>query len=834
MSDAVVVAGSSQHGVLTRGAASQTVHVKAATNGQTQVVAAVVQNGSTITSASMSGWTLLESQKHPSGETRILAFYRVSGAGGLAEADHTLTLSAALVEGAWLSFVVDGAIDKEGFLANNTTWATALSTYSIPDVTYAGSLLVRLITTNQYPRTLTPPGTMTLIASDGDSGSSPIYAAYRAVSGGATGSDGWTADSVTLWMDIAIAFAPLAPSSSPTLTGDGELPTTYAVTALNVALGAPSIAPTGTTLATVTDQNGLPVAGATVTSGSPAVASATTPTNGSGQSTLTGLAAGNAVITATLGSLSASASIAVAVAAAPPAPTAISATVLGATVTVSWTSDLTNATGQDLQRSADGGTTWAALYDPIGNIAQGALDSFLPAGTYRYRVRSKNGTGNSAWLTSAPITVAGASDAVAPTVTLIASATTITAPGTLTLSASAADNVGVASVQIYRDGIALGPAIDAPGPYQTSVQISGAASNGTHVFSARAFDAAGNVGISADVTVTIAIPVAPQIPAAPSGLVSTAQSASSVSLAWTDNESGSGLNYTVQLERALGAAAFALVATLPNGSVSYVDTGLTANTGYRYRVRMVSGSGPSGYSAVLSVTTAAPAANTDLASVVPQILSISGVAGDSRTLHYTALDANGSTKPGVTIALQLSNAAVAHASPAAAVTDSQGEATFVVSLLATGQAHIAATATDGVATLSAAQIPTVSVLCASVIDEVAAAAILETQSLRKYAEDVEIFTLDFTEDISAGETLVGDPVMELIPAGSKVATDETTAMLLGSPTIAGPYVVQYVRGGTPGGSYYLRARCDTSLGERFTAELRFSIYPTIGRKARSL
>jgi hypothetical protein len=72
---------------------------------------------------------------------------------------------------------------------------------------------------------------------------------------------------------------------------------------------------------------------------------------------------------------------------------------------------------------------------------------------------------------------------------------------TITVSATASDNVGVAGVQFLLDGNALG-AEDTSSPYSISWDTR-TASNGTHALSARARDLAGNLGTSATVTVTV-------------------------------------------------------------------------------------------------------------------------------------------------------------------------------------------------------------------------------------------------------------------------------------------------------------------------------------------
>ena len=91
-------------------------------------------------------------------------------------------------------------------------------------------------------------------------------------------------------------------------------------------------------------------------------------------------------------------------------------------------------------------------------------------------------------------------DSVAPTVTLTSPAAFAAGlAGTVSLAATASDNVGVASVEFQIDGVSIGsPRTSAP--YTASVDTSAHAS-GQHVLRVRARDAAGNVSSWAEATV---------------------------------------------------------------------------------------------------------------------------------------------------------------------------------------------------------------------------------------------------------------------------------------------------------------------------------------------
>jgi uncharacterized protein (TIGR03118 family) len=92
-------------------------------------------------------------------------------------------------------------------------------------------------------------------------------------------------------------------------------------------------------------------------------------------------------------------------------------------------------------------------------------------------------------------------DVIAPTVTLTAPAQGATVSGSATLTATASDNVGVASVQFFAGTRSIGTATAAP--YAVSWDTTTAAAGSVSI-TAQAKDAAGNSGTSAAVSVSVA------------------------------------------------------------------------------------------------------------------------------------------------------------------------------------------------------------------------------------------------------------------------------------------------------------------------------------------
>ncbi len=113
--------------------------------------------------------------------------------------------------------------------------------------------------------------------------------------------------------------------------------------------------------------------------------------------------------------------------------------------------------------------------------------------TFYVAVSNSAGAVNSA---SATLTVSTIMDTTAPTVSAAESGTS----GTITLSATATDTVGVTRVEFYVDGALKGT--DTTSPYAMTLDSTTLA-NGTHTLVAKAYDAAGNMGTSTTITFTV-------------------------------------------------------------------------------------------------------------------------------------------------------------------------------------------------------------------------------------------------------------------------------------------------------------------------------------------
>ncbi len=178
---------------------------------------------------------------------------------------------------------------------------------------------------------------------------------------------------------------------------------------------------------------------------------------------------------------------------------------------------------------------------------------------------------NGTQLYSAPVWVnqgTGSGDTTPPTVSASESGTS----GTITLSATASDNVGVSKVEFYIDGNLQ--ATDTASPYSTTVN-STTLTNGSHSLTAKAYDAAGNVGTSSAVNFTISNSTSDTTP--PTVSASESGTSGTITLSATASDNVGVVKVEFYIDGALNATDTASPysttvnsTTLANGSHSLV------------------------------------------------------------------------------------------------------------------------------------------------------------------------------------------------------------------------------------------------------------------------
>ncbi len=268
--------------------------------------------------------------------------------------------------------------------------------------------------------------------------------------------------------------------------------------------------------------------------------------------------------------------------------------VTASTISLAWYDQADNETQFEIQRQ-DVPVDPTAPFPPFVTVAvipsqtaEGAFggnawtDTGLLSGrTYNYQVRALNLFGPSAW------TVPGVSGTTVgpPTAPTNLTATVINAlQVNLAWTDTSGNETGFRIERSTNSGayVSIGTVAANVTAFSDTTTIAGT------VYSYRvvAFNAIGDSPPSNIVTVTT--PAQP--PAAPSNLSATpsapAPTPPTVSLAWTDNSTD---ETGFAIERALGAGAFAEIATVGAGVTTFLDTTVEPKMTYNYRVRAFNG-----------------------------------------------------------------------------------------------------------------------------------------------------------------------------------------------------------------------------------------------------
>jgi hypothetical protein len=158
----------------------------------------------------------------------------------------------------------------------------------------------------------------------------------------------------------------------------------------------------------------------------------------------------------------------------------------------------------DLSTQAPKAWLWA-FGDGTQSTKRNPVHTYSAPGSYTVSLTASNGSGSNT-KTKPDYIVVRPPDTTAPTVSISSPAANSTVSGTISVTASASDDVGVAGVQFKLDGANLGSE-DTSAPYSVSWDTT-TASPGSHSLSAVARDAAGNQGTASAVSVTVSNPSA--------------------------------------------------------------------------------------------------------------------------------------------------------------------------------------------------------------------------------------------------------------------------------------------------------------------------------------
>src|SRR5256712_3642085 len=326
-----------------------------------------------------------------------------------------------------------------------------------------------------------------------------------------------------------------------------------------------------------------------------------------------------------------SAAVSVTVDNAPPLLSSVASTNLSSSAaTITWATDEASDSQVEYGPTIAYGSATALVSALVSSHSVG-LSGLSASTMYHYRVKSKDAMGNLATSADVTFTTAAPPDTTPPAVSMTAPAAGATVSGTVTVSATATDNVGVVGVQFKVDGANLGAEVTAA-PYSLLWNTTLVAS-GSHSLTAVARDAAGNTATST----AVAVPVDNAAPLL-SSVASTNLSASAATITWaTDEASDSQVEYG--LTSAYGQVTALASALVSSHSVGL--SGLSASTVYHYRVKSRDAAGNLAVSADFMFTTAAPPDTT------PPTVAITAPAAGATVAGTITVSASATDNVGV-------------------------------------------------------------------------------------------------------------------------------------------------------------------------------------------
>jgi beta-lactam-binding protein with PASTA domain len=216
-------------------------------------------------------------------------------------------------------------------------------------------------------------------------------------------------------------------------------------------------------------------------------------------------------------------------------------------------------------------------------------------GAHSFTAVAYDPSGNSTISNPVNLTVNIPADVTPPVVSINSPASGSTVSGTVTITASSSDNVGVTKVSFYRDsGILIGT--DTTAPYQVSWD-SGSVTNGSHTLYAQASDEANNSSVSSSITVNVNNDVTPptvSITYPSSGATFKRKAKVTITANASDNVGVSRVEFYVNgaIKCSDSISPYSCNWTVPN----------TPNKSYQIQARAYDAKGNLGSSSIITVT----------------------------------------------------------------------------------------------------------------------------------------------------------------------------------------------------------------------------------------
>jgi len=168
--------------------------------------------------------------------------------------------------------------------------------------------------------------------------------------------------------------------------------------------------------------------------------------------------------------------------------------------TINWTTDVASTSQVEYGTTTSYGSSTTVNSNLVTSHSV-ALTGLSANTLYHFAVLSTNSGGTQSVSGDSAFQTSSGTSGTPPTVSITAPAANTTVSGTVTVSATATDSVGIASVQFLLDGANLGSPVTSQ-PYSVAWSTTGA-SNGAHSLAAQAVDTANNFGTSVAVPVTV-------------------------------------------------------------------------------------------------------------------------------------------------------------------------------------------------------------------------------------------------------------------------------------------------------------------------------------------
>src|SRR5262249_26315051 len=163
-------------------------------------------------------------------------------------------------------------------------------------------------------------------------------------------------------------------------------------------------------------------------------------------------------------------------------------------------------------------------------------------GAHALTSKAYDAAGNVGTSAAVNVTVNNVVDTTPPTTSITAPADGAIVSGTVSVTASATDDAGVTRVEFYLHNVLQ--ATDTASPYSWSWNTTTSA-DGAHALTSKAYDAAGNVGTSTAVNVTVNNVADTTPPTAPTNLVAstptTGNTKRKINLSWTASADNVGV-----------------------------------------------------------------------------------------------------------------------------------------------------------------------------------------------------------------------------------------------------------------------------------------------------